>query len=102
MKLNSPINYRDDNTVDFSRKRRVTRNNSGVSGRYLEFCPEDLTVDTEDYEVNPSVNKSTYEISDCFEDNLNDHAGLLNKGKRRRPMRVRDLTRGLEDIIDRF
>lgn len=84
MKLKSRIVYFDDNTVDFSRKKRVMRNNYGVSGRYFNFSPEDQTIETEDYDINPSVNKKAWEVSCEFDDLLNGHANLLNRGKRAR------------------
>ncbi len=74
--------WRDDNTVDFSRKQRVYRNNNGVSSWTIDFSPEDQTVEVEwGMEINPSTNKKTYPISDHFEDILNYRSDRLNRGR---------------------
>lgn len=75
--------WMDDNGVDFSRKERTCRNNSKVSSHYSMFDPEDMTLDSADWECNPSVNKETWPLSEEFEEELNSKSHLLNKGKSR-------------------
>jgi len=85
--------YRDDNPVDFSRKKNVTRNNSLISSKSLLFSPEDQILETGSYDGNPSVNKKAYSLSRSFDDDLNRKSGLLNKGftnKKRPRTRFRD------------
>lgn len=93
--------WRDDHNVDFSRKRRVCRNNSGISSEYQEFSPEDQTIEvSHEMEGNPSINKETFPISDHFEDYLNDRSYRLNRG--RRVEEKAEVTRGSipTDLLD--
>ena len=68
-----------DNEVDISKKTRVYRNNSLISKYYDRFSPEDLSYDTEDYEVNATVNKESFYCSNFFDDTLNKKSHLINK-----------------------
>lgn len=96
MKFNKDekVEYYDENRVDFSRKRKL-HTYYAVSGRYTRFSPEDPMVDTNMGELNPSVNQKAYNVSNYFNDELNDKSHLLNKGKRRNSRIRRRLRDGL-------
>lgn len=79
MKLNEKIIYRDDNYVDYSRKKRVTRRNYKISGKYDHFSPEDIEVNTKSRSFNPSINKRAWKVSGQFETDLNWYDDRLNK-----------------------
>jgi len=76
------IEYREDYDVDFSKKERVVRNNNLISSKHAYFSPEDLLLETSDYDGNPSVNKTSACISNYFDNNLNTRSRKLNKGRR--------------------
>lgn len=97
IKGSNNIHWRDDNHVDFSRKRRVS-NNGYVSKEYMKFSPEDQTIETDTWDGNPSVNKRTYRLSDCFSDTLDDKKYKLNRGNSSRG-RTRD---SLDSFFDRL
>lgn len=71
--------YKDDHNVDFCRKKMV-HDNSLISSHYIEFSPNDQTVECGGYDGNPSVNKKTWPLSDEYDDTLNGHKYYLNKG----------------------
>lgn len=102
MKINENENIidRDDNNVDYSRKRRVHKN-SGISGKYDRFSPEDLIVETDTWDGNPSVNKKSWPLGDMFSDDINYRHYLLNKGKsHRKHRRLRNFFRTNDLDID--
>lgn len=74
--------WMDDNGVEISRKHRVHRNNRKVSGEYAKFSPEDLCFETDNFEVNASVNKESFHCSNYFEDSIDKKSHLINKGGR--------------------
>lgn len=77
------IQWIEDNEVDHSRKRRV-HTNSVISGKRTMFSPEDLTVETDLWDGNPSVNKKSWPVSEYFDDDLNHRDYLLNRGRNSR------------------
>lgn len=94
---NENIEYRDDNTVCFSRKKR-TYTQRLISKNYDKFAPEDLAVETDIWDGNPSVNKKTWQISSEFGDLLDCEKYRLNKGGSAYPQSEEDES----DILDKW
>lgn len=69
----------DDNGVEISKKNRVHRSNRKVSGEYERFSPEDLSFETDEFEVNATVNKESYHCSNYLEDSIKKKSHLIDK-----------------------
>lgn len=80
MKIKKDENYwSQDNGVEISRKNRVCRDSYKISKKYAEFSPEDLSVDMGNTELNPSVNKYSWKVSEYLDEGLDYEKYKLKK-----------------------
>ena len=98
---NKKIKYREENSVDFCRKKRTFVGNHLVSSHRLYFSPEDQTVEAGGKDYNPSVNKNTWMLSDNYENCVNGFSYMLNKGmSTKRSKHNISKSISIEDLLD--